>query len=119
MADSKEITTTAGAAYTLAQAQEFVAAFDKFELVVKETDAKYTQAMGRCWYKTPDTVADKLWAGEYCGNCGDKSRTYECSGGECPSCIEPLRHENEKIVAEARQELIAARVKLSETNKKE
>jgi hypothetical protein len=42
-------------------------------------------------YKLPHQQAESFWKGDYCGRCGDKSRSYE--GGKC-SCdyfLENLR----------------------------
>lgn len=48
-------------------------------------------------YQYDDQAENRLWAGEYCGRCNAKSRSYE--GGQCPCDdeIERIQYNIEKL----------------------
>lgn len=54
----------------------------------------------RIWYRHEDQKEDKIWAGEYCGICKQKTRPYEDENGLCYCVSRSLNTLHKSILKE-------------------
>lgn len=47
----------------------------KSRIVIEKIKNRINDEM---WYRLPEQESDRLWVGEYCGRCGDKSKNCVC-----------------------------------------